>query len=186
MDAVGPLSTAEDIGCQHLASCASFQAFLGVSSKAAALAKTFNAALPPPTDGKEYTADEWEESLRPYGMVYASTAAGYSVRRSAGYARSESGRMYIEFEITIPTDYQPAPEDTPIDLTTELNAADRWIKNNIGQIIAEFMDKGGQPGFLDVSRVTLMMGPSREEPNETQTHGCYYWTMLEVAWGEES
>jgi hypothetical protein len=91
--------------------------------------------------------------------------------------------MYIELEATIPNVYQPNPEADPIDLTADLEAADRWIINQIGKIIDEFIKLSGQPGYLNVASVMVMMGPSREQPEETLAKGFYYWTLLEVIWG---
>ena len=185
MDAAGPMSIALEHARNQLAACASYLAFLGVATPEVAVAKTYLAALPNPTDGKEYTLAEWEESRRPFGMAYTSTAGGYGASRSALYAVSEHGRLFIELEITIPTEYQPDAEVDAIDLTTDLETADRWILNKIGQIVAEFMALSGQPGYLDVSSVTVLMGPSREQPKESITKGFFYWTLLEVAWGAE-
>jgi hypothetical protein len=139
--------------------------------------------LPTPADGKEYTPEEWEMALRPFGMIYTASAAGYGLKRSAFQAYSEHGRMYIELEATIPNVYQPNPEADPIDLTADLEAADRWIINQIGKIIDEFIKLSGQPGYLNVASVMVMMGPSREQPEETLAKGFYYWTLLEVIWG---
>lgn len=185
MNPLGPMSAALENARNHLAACAAYQAFLGVTSSAAAVAKTYLAALPKPDDGKEYTRDELESTLRPFGMIYTATALGYKLTRSAFSAASENGRLYLELETAIPTAYQPDPEVPAIDLTTDLEAADRWILNKIGQIIWEFVALSGQPGYLDVSSVTVMMGPSREQRKEKQSQGFYYWVLLEVEWGSE-
>ena len=179
----GPMSTALETARSQLAACASYREFLDVSSIQAASDKTFLAALPTPADGKEYTTLEWESALRPFGMIYTASAGGYSQARSALYAVRENGRLFIELETTVPTAYQPDPEVEAIDLTLDLETADRWILNQIGQIISEFMLLAGQPGYLDVSQITVMMGPSREEHKEKVSNGFYYWTLLEVVWG---
>jgi hypothetical protein len=177
------MSVALETARTHLAACASYRTFLGAASAAAAKTKTYLAALPAPTDAHEYTPTQWESTLRPFGMIYTSTAGGYSAHRSALYASRENGRLYIELEITIPDDYQPVAEGPVYDLTTDLELADRWILNQLGQIISEFMALSGQPGYLDVSSVTVMMGPSREGDDEKTARGCYYWALLEVTWG---
>jgi hypothetical protein len=186
---VGPMSNALELARSHLAACASYQAFLGVSgagAAAAAIAKTYLAALPAPTDGKEYTRAELEETRRPFGIFYTSSAGGYRVRMSARYAQSESGRLFLELETTIPAAYRSTPQADPIDLTVDAEQADRWILNQIGSIVSEFMGLAGQPGYLDAQSVMVMMGPSRERDEDKPTRGCYYWTLLEIGWGTES
>jgi hypothetical protein len=178
----GPMSAALNTAVSQLANCPSYQAFLGVDTQADAVARTYQASLPPAANGSEYTPEELA-SYRPFGMVYQATAGGYGATRSALYAYREDGRCYIELEITIPTSYQPDPDDLAIDLTVDLESADRWILNQIGQIVAEFMAQAGEPGCLDVSKITLLMGPSRERPEESMGVGYYYWTLLEVTWG---
>jgi len=175
------MSIAPETARTQLAACASYRAFLGVSTPAAAVAKTYLAGLPAPSDGKEYTVAEWEAGLRPFGIIYQATHGGYSMARSAMYAQTDSGRLFIELEITIPTVYQNGVET--LNLTTDFENGDRWILNHIGQIVAEFMGLAGMPGYLDVSRVTVAMGPSRERNEEQPASGFYYWTLLEVAWG---
>lgn len=184
--AAGPISLALEVARAHLAACTSYQAFLGVTGTTAAaqaVAKTYLAALPVPEDESEYTPDEWESVLRPFGMVYTASVGGLRLTRSAAYAVSESGRMFIELEITIPTSYVPSVGGAAIDLTVDKEAADRWINNKVGQIADEFMAKAGQAGYLDASSITLVMGPSREKSGEEVTNGYYYWTLLEVVWG---
>ena len=184
-DPLGPISGSLENARNHLASCISYQAFLGVTGSEAAAAKTYLAALPAPNDGAEYSREEWENKLRNFGLISLAPAGGYRVERSALYATRESGRMSIELEATIPSDFQANPEGPVLDLTADLEAADRWINNQIGQIVAEFMGKSGQPGYLDASSMTVMMGPCRTQDEDVPTSGFYYWTILEVVWGAE-
>ena len=182
--ALGPMSIALETARSQLAACASYQAFCNVSGdSAAAVAKTYLAALPAPANQVEYTPAEWESTLRPFGMIYTASAGGYRLTRSALYAFREDGRLFIELEITVPSVYQPDQNVPAVDLTVDLEAADRWILNQIGQIAAEFMSKSGQAGMLDVSSLTVMMGPSRERHEEPLANGYYYWTLLEIAYG---
>ena len=181
MNAVGPMSIALETARTQLAACASYRAFVGATDAAGAKDKTYLAALPKPTDCKEYTQAEWENTLRPFGMIYTATQGGFAAIRSALYAVRESGRMFIELEITIPTECPDSPG--VVDLTADDELADRWILNQLGSIVAEFMALAGQPGYLDVSSVTVMMGPSRERFTEQPAAGQYYWTLLEVTWG---
>jgi hypothetical protein len=183
MQALGPMSIALETARKQLAACTSYRAFLGASDSASAVASTYLAALPAPTDGKEYTAAEWEQTLRPFAMIYTSSAGGYSATRSALYAVRENGRMFVELEITIPEAYQPDVLVPAVNLRTDLEKADRWILNQIGQIVFEFMGLAGCPGYLDVSSVTVVMGPSRERHEEPLANSFYYWTLLEVIWG---
>jgi hypothetical protein len=183
MDPLGPMSIALETARTQLCACTTYQAFLGVATPAAAKAKTYLAGLPYPEDKAEYTVEDWEGSLRPYGIIYQATIGGFNTRRSALYAQTESGRFYIELEIGVPTVYQPSLSVAAIDLTTDFESGDRWIINHIGQIASEFMGLSGSAGYLDVSSVTVAMGPSREQPNEEQASGYFYRTLLEVTWG---
>ncbi len=182
--AVGPVSASEDLAIRTLAACPSYRAFLGVESEAEAIARTYVAALPAPTDGLTYSIEEWEFRLRPYGIVHASRAGGYRSVRTAYGAFSERGRMLIELEKTVPTDYSPSGGQT-IDLTQDLEAADRWIKNQVGAITNDLESLAGQPGYMDIGEIGVVMGPSREDHREKVGRGCFYWVMIELAWGSE-
>jgi hypothetical protein len=179
----GSASLALETARSHLASCESYQAFLNLSGSEAAEARTYLAALPSPADGVEYTYAEWITSLRPFGMISTALSGGFSQTRSALYGVRENGRLNIALETTVPTVYQPDPNVAAVDLTVELELADRWIQNQIGQIANEFMAKSGQPGFLDVSSMMLTMGPCRERHEEPLANGNYYWTLFEIVWG---
>ena len=161
MNAAGPMSAALETARSQLAACASYQAFVGVSpaDEAAAAARTYLAALPPPADLNEYTREEWEAALRPFGMVYTSSAGGYTLTRSALYAVRDSGRLFVELEITIPTDYQPDPDTAAVDLTVDLESADRWILDQVGP---------NRPGFHGPVR------PARQtrRPKPLDGHGA--------------
>lgn len=186
MTPTGPMSNALETGRSQFAACASYQAFLGVSTSAAAIARTYKAALPAPADGQQYTPAEWV-GLRPFGMIFTAPAGGYSATRSALYAVRENGRMHMVLEITIPSAWtDPAnPEAPAIDLTQDLETADLWINNQIGQIIHDFMALAGQPGYLDVHSVAVNLGPSRERHEEVVANGYYYFVLLEIVWGAQ-
>jgi hypothetical protein len=177
------MSIALETARTQFAACASYQAFLGVDDPADAISRTYLAGLPFPSNEGEYAVSDWEGSLRPFVILYQSTHGGYSATRTALYAFRENGRMFAEFEISIPTTYQPDPSVPAVDLTQNPELSDRWIINQLGQIIADFMGLAGKSGYLDVSEVTVAMGPSRERNEEQPASGYYYWSLLEIVWG---
>jgi hypothetical protein len=185
MNPLGPISANLETARNHLAACPTYRAFLGVSTVPAAVAKTYLAALPPPADGQEYTRDEFNVTLRPFAVISAAASNGYGKRRTATGGGVENGRLFIWLEIAVPTNYQPDPEVAAVDLTADLELGDRWINNQIGQIVSEFFDLGcsATPGCLDVSAIDVRMGPCREDADESATQGNYYATLLEVTWG---
>jgi hypothetical protein len=194
MDPLGGISKALENGRTTLSACAAVQAFLGVTeaellalqgddeagqevdSIAAAKARIYLAATPPPAVAGEYTPAEWEEELRPYMLLYTAPQGGYQSQRTAMYAYRESGRMYCELEITVKSDY---------NADDKIEEADRWINNLLGQVIDELRSLAGQAGYLNVHTISVAMGPSRERNEEYPATGPYYWTLLELQWGPE-
>jgi hypothetical protein len=181
MTPLGPLSNAlETLRTAMLAQSTNFQAFLGVNTSEAAIARTYLASLPPAEevaggdDSEEYTPDQWENTLRPFCLAYTSPTGGYTIKRESRYGFADRGKLFIELETNAPVAADLQPEN-----------ADRTILNQIGQIIADLVAMAGTPETLDIAQIVVAAGPSRERFEEVGGTGEYYWTLLELTWGPD-
>lgn len=186
MNAAGLISDNLEAFRKQLADCSQYQSFLGVSTSAAAVERTYLAALPKPADGCEYTLEELA-ALRPFAVLSLSMANGIGLRSDGVGAWRCRGRFVLWLEAGVPTAYQPGKDVDAIDLTADLETGDRWIQNLIGNILPEIADAGSgvTPGYLPLNSVDVRMGPSREPNDATATQGPHYVTVLEFEWGAE-
>jgi hypothetical protein len=175
----GCLSTAEDILADALATCSSFQAWLGVSgvsAEADARARIHGAVL----DGCAYNAkgeiDRSElERMRPFAMVFVPDG-GYVWARagSSGNIQFPSGvrRLHVSFERDIPQEYREKGK---------LAWADRDFRNHIGKIAQElFIKCGRQHPYPDINTITLEMSPTFSSPAEQHNIGLAQECLLVV------
>ena len=180
IDPLGPLSTALETMRGMLANLGNFQAFLGVTTVAAATERIYLASAPPPQqvpegDGtQEYTPAQWEDQLRPFCLVYTSPTSGYRLTRESRYGFQDRGKLFIELEVNAPAGADANPE-----------AADRTVLNQLGQIMIGLANNAGTPGNLDIAEIAVAAGPSRERCEETGGTGEYYWTLIELTWGPD-
>jgi hypothetical protein len=180
---IGPLSTALETARQQLASCPSFQALVAATDQPTAAGRIYLAGLPPPANREEYSPAEWESSLRPLAVLYTSSRQGYGRSRTGLYAWRENGRLFCEIEVTVPETWTPPEGGPALMLWDYPEQSDRWILNQLGPVIEDFCNLGGTPGNLDVQSVEVVMGPSREKPEEEPGSGFYYWVLLEILYG---
>jgi hypothetical protein len=177
---LGPLSNALETLRSMLAASNNFKAFLGVTTVPDAVARTYLASVPPApevADGDgthEYTPEQWQNTLRPYCMVYTAPTAGYRRTRESRYGFQDRGKLFIELECNMPAGADTDPE-----------TADRTILNQVGQIFDDLVNNAGQPGNLDIAEIGLAIGPCRERFEELGGTGEYYWTLLELTWGPD-
>lgn len=171
---------------KQLAACAAYQRFLGVSTSAAALARTYLEALPAAANGREYALAELV-ALRPFAIVSSAMFNGLTLRGDCVGGALDGGQIRIALEIAVPDEYRETPESTPIDMTVDLAAGALWINNLVGEIMAEFQALGASPaaGNLHVRGVRAIFGPCREPEQDTASLGPHFQALLAVEWGVE-
>lgn len=180
LDARGSLALAQEACRVLLAALPATLRFLQSADAATALdlasaqptrGRLWRVGLPPPADGAEYTPDELA-GYRPFAVVGLPRAQGYSRQRNSAYGSADRGTLHVGFEC-----------DVPEELLTDLNAAERLVLNQIGQIVDALLDGDyAAAGALNVTGVSLIEGPIREVPTEVPAKGTYFRAILEITW----
>lgn len=178
--AVGPVSLNEDLIANTLADSPKFQAFLGVASKAAALAKIYFGSLDSPAAGADFHTAAELIALRPYAILWTDESAGltcdFSAMGGTGYEmRVTRGLVIVRLE-------KAAASGSPQE-------ADRSVKNELGLIVKSgdhdnpgLAELSGRPGYAAVRRITIR-GPWRCDEDEAQHYGDHVAARLDLEFG---
>lgn len=179
--AAGPLAKNEDLIANTLADCAKFQDYLGVASKAAALAKIYFSALDPPSGDSEYHTRAELEALRPFAILWLDEEAGLDLRFTAmggggGYEMLPAqGLCIVRLEKTVGSG---TPEEE-----------DRAAKNEVGLICRSgdsdnpgLVERSGTPGYAALRGIRVF-GPWRTPEDQVQHDGDFFAARLELEFG---
>lgn len=153
-----------------LADSATFRTWVGAATQAAALAKIHHEALPPGA-GPEHTLAELQ-AARPCVIVWT---------------RPEDGFTRIMDAVNPPNQYSQVGSLMARfldDVTASQGEAEIAIqfKNRLGVVLDEMGELAGLPGYLNIIRMSLVLGPWRTPPGEALRQGEYIGADVRFDW----
>jgi len=170
--AEGSVSLAVDHLRVMLADSATFRTWVGAANQAAALARIYYEALPPPANRNEYTLAE-ALALRPFAQIWSAPHAGFTMRPDAVGARSaESGSLSIQFEQTV---------DSLI--TDDAAEISRRFANVIGKIMDDLDAVREVAGYLSFTALAFS-GVGRGDMDKRSAQGDFVVATIDMEWGQ--
>ena len=161
-----------------LSECTAFQEWCGEPDAANALERIYPYQLPAPEDGKYWTRAELE-TYRPFAIVRLPEGPSLTWNFAAQNAATESGRLEILLEQSIPGERRPYVPTDHIQVWQE--AVEEIVRGSVSKSTTGILDKchPADAGHLDCTDVRLIgQWPSSfQEDNET---GRYFRAILEV------
>lgn len=170
--ASGCITLAEEKIRDMLAACKTFQTWTGAASAAAAKAFIYYDAVPMPDQNSDTTPLAWNVSIRPFALIFTSTADGMIIDRS----NVCSGNVNVQF-------FQNTPEQK------EWEEIDRLFKNTISNILLSGDESN--PGLWELSRTAnythvnsiRFEGFYRSSEEDYDTMGDFEGAMVVINWG---
>jgi len=146
-----------------LANCSAWQMWLGVSTVAAARARTYMAYV------------SASSLTRPFAVITQGDSWSYNM--IAGGARNhfqEGGSLVLMFEAGVSVAYQA---EAAVD-----DAALEFL-NNVGGVIDDMSELAGSGGYLSIQRIMQRDPPERNFPNRSGEGDHFHWMSFNVEWG---
>lgn len=165
-----------------LPACAAFRDLVEAVDAAAAAKHVFVDELKQPESGEVYSPTELEE-LRYYAVVYSASDEPYSIRR-AGVVNDlfiPIGTLKLFFERLI----QGAEETAEVDAETSKRASDRFLKNRIGDLLAQLVDYWDKHEGPWATQATVSDGPFHTHEDERETVGHWQGVECTIRWGRD-
>ena len=184
------LYTPQQLLAKTLADCSEFRNLVGAADHAAAFAKIWHEALPPPADGaRKYSLAELQ-AYRPYALVFLRDPDGMGTTRqaSAPGAWSDHGSLWIRLVLDVPD----GMDEHPVLL-------DHLVKQTAGRIMRCPPDETASTffGLMDLSGKTnetdgysylacddvLFKGWMLSADRDAPELGDFIVVSLEAQWG---
>jgi hypothetical protein len=173
--AAGCLNLAQERLRTTLADVAAFRTFCGVATQGAALARIHHEGLPKAA-GESYTLAEMQ-AYRPYAFIWTDDSQGFTKQHAAGGVSHwfrAAGRLHV---ILV--------REVPAALIDNEPAADFDFKNHLGLILDGLGELAGQPGYLAISRMSVLRVLEWNDRDAQPTEGISQGCEIEIAWGAE-
>lgn len=180
-DAVGGITTAEDLLRTTLAACTAFQTWVNAANTTEALQHIYLEALQPDNYYTDRYSEEELVGRRPFAQIWTDEQRGYTTtREAASRLMWDSGILHIRFEGNV---------DEAIE--HDYAEIDRLFKNTLGQIIQS--DNINTPGLVELNQqagylawdTLTMTGPFRCTENQIRGMGDFQEASFEIRWGEQ-
>lgn len=165
---------------ETLADCYAWQNWQGNSfTRAQALARIYQHALPKPASGGATHTLAELQALRPFMLIYTEPEGGFVMTRDAdGLGYDQRGRMIVMIEQDIPEDSLDDPSAIDADLYSDLGTLIR-SQNTNQPGLAELADVAGN----FICRRVETMGPVRTEEEDVHELGEAQRVWLLIDWG---
>jgi len=172
--ASGCITKAEERIRDMLANCATFQTWVSAANATAAKSSIYYDAPPMPRSGEDTSVLSYNQSLRPFAVVWTGTSDGFTLNEMIG----GSGVVYVRLE-----------QDVPGAVLTNYEEADRLFKNTIGGIIHS--GDTDNPGLWELSltrqyaQITQIQLAAlyHTAEDEYDTYGNAQAAELAIRWG---
>ena len=168
----GSISLAQEYLRDTLAASATFQAWVGAASAAAAEASIYQDDLPAPATPPEYTLAELQ-GYRPMAIIQTDEDGGYLVEQDSagdGFDFDEHGKLWLCLEGNV----SEALANQNAEMLLQ-------FRNTVGQILDDMLALAGTVGYLAMRRVRVF-GPFRTHPDKAARQGDAVWVWLHIEW----
>ncbi len=170
----GIISEPKDILRDMLAECASWRSFLGVSSEAAAKAKTYTDFL---------FGDETLQLARPFGIVMLPSITVKAISTSVGKLDlwPETRELVVQMFCDDPGRPTIVANKIPI---VELETGTMLLENFVGNLFTELMDLSAANDRLAINRLMWNQNWVRSKPETwpSEAANCYSFFTVGVEW----
>jgi hypothetical protein len=175
-----------------LADCTEFRNLVGAADRAAALARIWHEALPPPAGGADHYSLAEAIAYRPFALIFTNDLDGeMSTRQATPATWADQGTLRVLLEMPTPADL----DESPVLL-------DQLVKQIIGRVMQRPPDEtaGQFYGLRDLAHATnetggysylaadqvSFRGYHRSSLRDQPGQGDFLFAWLEVQYGQRS